>query len=54
MARDPDAKYRRLAAIVFTGIVGYSAIVNREVAEYQVALRLMPHDADALNAIGRR
>lgn len=32
MARDPDAKHRRLAAIVFTDIVGYSAIVNRDEA----------------------
>ncbi|WP_439640596.1 adenylate/guanylate cyclase domain-containing protein [Nevskia sp.] len=32
MARDPDAKHRRLAAIVFTDIVGFSAIVNRDEA----------------------
>ncbi len=40
MARDPDAKHRRLAAIVFTDIVGYSAIVNRDEAEGARALDL--------------
>eukprot|EP00611_Tribonema_gayanum_P000197 TRINITY_DN10136_c0_g1_i1.p1 TRINITY_DN10136_c0_g1~~TRINITY_DN10136_c0_g1_i1.p1 ORF type:complete len:784 (-),score=192.97 TRINITY_DN10136_c0_g1_i1:730-3039(-) len=40
MARDPDAKHRRLAAIVFTDIVGYSAIVNRDEAAGARALDL--------------
>lgn len=40
MARDPDAKHRRLAAIVFTDIVGFSAIVNRDEAAGARALDL--------------
>ena len=40
MARDRDARHRRLAAIVFTDIVGYSALVNRDEAMGARALDL--------------